>query len=105
MEDNEGECVDQGEDEHGPSNPVVPDVELLVGDASQSCDGICLCTEDAINKLAPSTILGKRFEDIHEKGHACQCHPARPSRNGRRVAVAEVFGVGPVVRTRAQSHG
>lgn len=59
MEDNEGEGVNQREDEHGPSDPVVPDVELLMGDASQSCDGICLCTEHAIMTLAPSTILSK----------------------------------------------
>lgn len=44
----EGERVNQSQHEHGPGNPVVPDVQLLVGDAGQRGDGVCFGAEDAV---------------------------------------------------------
>lgn len=52
MEDDEWKCVDQREHKHSPGDPVVPHVEFLVGDACQSRDGVCLCTEDTVTMLA-----------------------------------------------------
>lgn len=38
VEDDKGKCMDQGKDEHGPANPVMPHIELLVRYAGKSRD-------------------------------------------------------------------
>jgi hypothetical protein len=40
--------VDQGEHEHGPCHPIVPDVEFLVRDASEGGNGVGFCPENAV---------------------------------------------------------
>lgn len=46
MEDDEWEGVDEREDKHGPADPSVPDIKLLVRNTSQSRDKIGLGTKN-----------------------------------------------------------
>lgn len=83
--DDKGKGVNEGEHKHGPANPVVPDVELLMRNARERRNHVCLCAQQ------------------QHKGQTGEGHPAGAGSNGGRVAIV---GVGrPVVRSRAERHG
>lgn len=89
VEDDEGECVDQCEDEHGVADPAMEDLESFVADARHGSDHVG---------------FGRGCEDEWQTG---QGHPSRPGREWWRVAEGNrrVFAVRPVVRSRTQAHG
>lgn len=77
--------MNEGEHKHGPANPVVPNVELLMGDAGEGGNHVCLCAQQQY------------------KRQTGEGHPASAGGNGRRVAIVSVGR--PVVWSRAESHG
>lgn len=48
VEDDKRKGVDESEHEHGPCHPIVPDIEFLVGDASECGNWIGFGAEDTV---------------------------------------------------------
>jgi hypothetical protein len=84
VEHDEGKGVNQRKDEHGPGNPVVPHVQLLVRNASQGSDWVRLGSEN------------------NQEWHAGKCHEASAGGDGRRAAIV---GIRPIIRLRSEGHG